>query len=312
MSNSLFDNTSTGTAVAIPFDTNTTGVLAGGGGGNYRRLSIRGSAFREIVGGQEIHVHEGRSLEVVIVAAAPVNRVYYGGTYKEGETSAPTCWSTDSKVPDPQVKGEARQSDKCQTCPQNVKGSGQGDSRACRFQQRLAVAMANNLMEREVYQLAVPAASIFGEAENNKYPLQAYGRMLQSHKTPAEAIVTELRLDPSSSTPKLTFRAVRPLDADETAIVQDLRQDPATVQAVTLTVSQMDKVQDAPVDPKPAPKQEAKAPVEKEKPAPRKAKAATPPAEEEPTPEPTVSKPANKSQGSANPDISALVAEWDD
>jgi hypothetical protein len=117
----------------------TTNTLAGGELGQ-RRVSIKGGVFREMIGSKEYRTSEERSMGVIIIKAAPsVHRTYFEGTYVEGQNASPTCWSSNSQTPDASVPEDQRQASKCMDCPQNVKGSGQGDSRACRYQQRLAV-----------------------------------------------------------------------------------------------------------------------------------------------------------------------------
>jgi hypothetical protein len=159
-----------------------------------------------------------------------------------------------------------------------------------------------------VYQLAVPSASIFGDVENGKYPLQAYGRMLHTHKTPAEAIVTEIRLDPNSSTPKLTFKPIRPLDEDERVAVEQMRASPDTLQAITLTVSQMDK--------SPEPKQAEPEPQKgmfEDKPSTTRKRAPkeTVVEKDDTVEEPKVAK--NKAAPSGKPtNVAELVNNWDD
>ena len=103
-----------------------TSALAGESLGS-RRISIKGGVFREMIGGKEYRVSEERSMNVVIVKAAPkVSRIYYAGSYSEGETVSPTCWSSDSQRPDEKVKD--KQAPTCLVCAKNIKGSGQGDS----------------------------------------------------------------------------------------------------------------------------------------------------------------------------------------
>lgn len=132
----------------------TTKALMGGGG-NSKRISIEGGVWRMMVNGKEVAQNEDRAMNVVIVAAAPkVSRIFYAGTYKKGVVAAPDCWSADGEKPDPKAKSP--QGNSCATCPQNVKGSGQGDSRACRFQQRIAVVLENDIAG-DVYQLALPS-----------------------------------------------------------------------------------------------------------------------------------------------------------
>ena len=125
------------------------------------------------------------------------------------------------------------------SCQQNIKGSGQGDSRACRFNQRIAVALENNLAG-DVYQLSLPGQSIFGTGDNGKMPLQQYAKFLGGHGIPVTAVVTEMRFDTSSATPKLTFRAVRPLSVDELAESKAQGDSADALAAVTQTVQQVD------------------------------------------------------------------------
>jgi hypothetical protein len=225
-----------------------TNALAGtGDGGNLgaRRISIKGGVFREFIGGKEYRVSEERSMNVVIVKAAPkVSRIFYSGSYVEGETVSPTCWSSDSQRPDDKVKSP--QSATCLTCPKNIKGSGQGESRACRYQQRLAVVLDNEVAKKEVYQLVLPPTSVFGDGEKGKLPLQAYARHLKNHGTPITGVVTEMRFDTASPTPKLVFKPIRPVTEEEYHIVQELKDSPEAVSAVTLTVAQTDGVKEKP------------------------------------------------------------------
>jgi len=220
----------------------TTKALMGGGSG--KRISIRGGVFRMVVGGKEVAQNDDRAMNVVIVKAAEKTaRSYYGGTYVEGQNSSPDCWSNDGITPDAKVK--SRQSSNCQNCPQNIKGSGQGDSRACRFSHRLAVVLEGN-MEGDVYQLTLPAQSIFGSGDGGKMPLQQYAKFLGGHGLPVTVVVTEMRFDTASATPKLTFRAVRPLSPEEMVVARRQGETPDALNAVTMTVTQMDGTDAAP------------------------------------------------------------------
>ena len=214
----------------------TTRALMGSGSG--KRISIRGGVFRMIDGGKEVAQNDDRSMNVVIVKAAEkTSRGYYGGTYVEGQNSQPDCWSNDGITPD--AKAKNRQAQSCQNCPQNIKGSGQGDSRACRFSHRLAVVLEGN-MDGDVYQLTLPAQSIFGTGEGSKMPLQQYAKFLGGHGLPITVVTTEMRFDTASATPKLTFRAVRPLSPEEMVIARKQGATPDAQNAVTMTVNQID------------------------------------------------------------------------
>jgi hypothetical protein len=108
---------------------------------------------------------------------------------------------------------------------------------------------------------------VFGDVEGKKMPLQAYGRHLKAYNTPAISIVTEMRFDIDSATPKLVFSPVRALEEDELAIAVKLQNHPDTIKAITMNVSQMDGVIPAPkaAVSAPTPKVEAKAVPKAEK-----------------------------------------------
>lgn len=309
--------------------------LTGGNFGTNRRISIRGGVFREVVNGKEISAFDGRALNVVVLNAAALSRTFYKGKFKEGEVTPPTCWASDCKagVPDAKVKPENKQALRCAECPQNIKGSGEGDTRACRFQQRVAIVLADEIESRAVYQLQLPATSIFGDGTKDKMPMQAYARYLQAHRTPAVAIVTEVRLDTDSSTPKLTFKPIRPLEEAELKVAIELQKHEDTLRAITFTVSEMDGVKDAVKGPSPVVVNEVAATVDdsdeiefeapKPQPEPAAPKATTrrratseaAAAPAEPVAEPTKrqSKSATPERvETANKDLKSIIAEWAD
>ena len=218
-------------------DKNASG---GGAKGGTNRLSIRGGVFRKVVNGQEVGELEGRSINVVIVKTSPVSRMFYEGQYVAGQTAAPSCWSADSSSGKPaaEVPSDTRQSTTCFDCPQNVKGSGQGQSRACRFQQRVAVMLTDaegRLRSNAVYQLSLPATSVFGD-DKKKMGLQTYARLIDAQKAPLASLITELRFDTDSSTPKLLFKPIRILDRDELSMALEAQKDEATLKLVTLSI----------------------------------------------------------------------------
>ena len=137
-----------------------------------------------------------------------------------------------------------------------------------RFQRRIAVLLENDT-QGDIYAMSIPAASIFAEGEGRKMGLQQYGRFLGSHGVDVTAVVTEMRFDTASTAPKLVFSAVRPLEEAEFATVQERKDEPAAISAVTMTVSQLDgKGESAPeAAPAPAP---APAPVAAAAPAAKK------------------------------------------
>lgn len=237
--------------------------MAGGNGAAGKRISIRGSKFRMIVDGEQVSVSKSDTMNMVILNAADIARTYYEGAFDPENLSAPTCWSVDTRAPAPEVPEENRQASRCADCPMNVKGSGQGDSRACRFSQRLAVALEGEL--ETVYQLQLPATSIFGEAKGNELGLQAYVKFLSAHNTPAIAVMTEMRFDEDATAPKLYFRPVRGLDDDELRVALEARESEEATKAITFTVAQTGGVKAEEGARDGAPKAKAEKPAEKPK-----------------------------------------------
>jgi hypothetical protein len=317
-------------------------ALAGGGSASGKRVSIKGGVFRLLAGGKEVANIEDRHLDVVIVSAAPkVSRVFYAKSYDGDNVSAPDCWSQNGDVPAPDATN--KQAKSCSECPQNIAGSGQGNSRACRYQQRMAVVLANDI-EGEVMQLALPATSIFGKAEGENRPLQEYARFLVAQNVDPGMVVTRMKFDTKSESPKLFFKPMRWLTDDEYEIAQDKGKTPEAQQAVTLTVAKQDGVVATPMPagappkaktkpvvqeeedeaPAPPPKSKAKpAPVveddedEDEAPAPAPKKSRTkPPVEEvedaKVVDEPEVRKEAKAQAPAAKGSLASMISDWDD
>lgn len=273
--------------------------LAGGAGISSKRISIKGGVFRLMADGKEITSIDDRHLDVVIVNAAPkISRTFYAGQFVEGENKAPDCWSADGEKPDASI--ESPQASDCASCPMNVKGSGQGDSKACRFSQRLAVVLANDI-GGDVMQLTLAATSIFGKEEGDKRPLQAYARYLAAQNINPETLVTRLRFDTKAAVPKLFFQPVRWLEDDEYATAIEKGQTADAKNAITMSVS---KPADKPLQLEGA-KPTAKAKV-------AKVEVET---DDESVDEPEKRKPATKPNAVPQKKASSLastVEEWDD
>ena len=281
-------------------------ALGGGGSTGGKRISIKGGVFRLIAGGKEIAAVDERYLDVVIVAAQPkVGRMYYAGKWDPtAKATPPACWSPDGDKPDAAVKEP--QASACMGCPQNVAGSGQGNSKACRFERRLAVVLANDI-EGDVLQLALPSTSIFGDAENGNHPLHAYVKALSQQNISPDMVITRIKFDTSAEHPKLFFKPQGWLSEEQYAAVQEQGKSDEATKAITLTVSQQDGVKsEASVA-----EQEEFAPAPAAKPAAaKKTKAAAEPVEE--TDEPTVRKEKAAPQQVPTNDLAALASAWGD
>lgn len=270
----------------------TTNSLSGGELGQ-RRISIKGGVFREMIGSKEYRTSDERAMNVIIIKASPKNhRTYFAGSYVEGQAAQPTCWSVDETSPAPEVPEGQRQAARCMDCPQNVKGSGQGDSRACRFSRRIAVMLEGEVDKREVYQLILPATSVFGDGDKGKLPLQAYARHLKAHGVPIAGVITEMRFDTSVPTPKLIFKPVRQITEEEFAVVREMRDSVEAEEAIKMKVSAPRAEQPVAA---PKPKKVVAEPIAEE--------------EEEPAPKKVVKKTDAPPKGNS---LDALVAGWDD
>ena len=299
----------------------TTLALAGNvnAGNGMKRVSIKGGVFRLLANGKEIASIEDRHLDVIIVKAAPkVSRIFYAGGYdKDAAASAPDCTSADGEKPDAGVKN--KQSSSCTTCPQNIAGSGNGQSRACRYQQRLAVVLANN-PDGDVLQVTLPATSIFGKEDGDKRPLQAYARYMAAQTPPVnlDAIVTRMKFDTKAESPKLFFSPTRWLTDDEyeSAVEQSKSKDAEKAVAVTPAAA------DGVVAPAPLAiegkrpmgamldEDEAEAMAEVKAAKPKKAKAVEVEVEEEP--EVRKAAPKVESVPAKKNKLADIVADWDD
>lgn len=305
----------------------TTLALAGGvGPSGIKRVSIKGGVFRLMSAGKEVAAIDERFLDVIIVKAAPkVSRIFYAGSYdKDAAAAAPDCTSADGEKPDAGVK--SKQASSCAQCPQNIAGSGTGNSRACRYQQRLAVVLANN-PEGDVLQVTLPATSIFGKEEGGKRPLQAYARYMAAQTPPVnlDTIVTRMKFDTKAESPKLVFEAARWLTDDEYVAAQDQANSSDAAKAVSATPAAMDGVAVAPLAiegkrpaPKPAVEDEEEAEVLATATNPsKKAKAKPAPVVEE---EDTAEEPEVRKAAAAKPTavpakkskLADIVSDWDD
>ena len=196
---------------AQPLNAITKSLL--GTGKTTKKISIRGNVFRLVVNGKEIATSEERSMKVVLVNVAPkVHRTFYAGMFNPNVKAGPDCWSADGERPDASI--DSPQSDACHNCEKNIAGSGTGKTKACKFGRMLAVVLENDL-NGDVFQLSLPAQSIFGDADGGKMPLNAYAQFLAGFNVNVTAVVTEMRFDTDSATPKLYFKALRPLTEEE-------------------------------------------------------------------------------------------------
>ena len=261
----LFANGASVPAYLREAEDDVTDLLAGNGG-QYKRISIKGGVWRMIVNGKEVAKNEERAMNFIVVATAANNsRTFYDKAFVDGQALRPTCSSVDGTIPDKDVQNAQAKS--CAECPQNIAGSGPNGSRACRYSRRLAVILENDMRaEADVYQLVVPAQSLFGAGENGKLPLIPYAQYLKANNVRITGVVTEARFDTNSPTPKLTFRSLRPLEEDEYYFAKEKGKTTEALNAINYDPASMDLGSKTDAPAKEAPKQVASRPAFSSKP----------------------------------------------
>lgn len=199
------------------------------------RISIKGGVFTCFEVGAEPRELQGTRLEIVVVNAAPVSRTYYPNSYDPDNPSKPSCWSSDTRNTRPDEDVPNKQSVNCLSCERNVKGSGQGMGRACRFHQRIALSLIEDgVFTEKVFQLQLPATSVFGK-DPKKMSMQAYLKHLNAHNAPLVSVVTSLSFDKTNDLPRLVFNPVRALTKEELALAVELKNHSTTQTALVLS-----------------------------------------------------------------------------
>ena len=224
----------------IGVDDETRAVAGKGSGGGTKRISIKGGVFRKYVGGKEVAAVEDRHMNVIFVKMAPdPSRTFYTGAYKEGEKVSPTCWSSNSKTPDPEVRNP--QSSSCETCQWSVKGTAQGGTgAACRLSWRTAVVLPND-PSGDVMQLVLPATSAFAKEDAGKWGFRPYCQYLANNNISAKHVVTKMQFDTKSPVPKILFSPVAAIDDSMLPVLEAQSKSQAAENAVRLNVYQADE-----------------------------------------------------------------------
>lgn len=221
-----------------------TRALTGGGTG-VKRIALGNNKFILKVNGAEISKSNNSKMEIVIVNASPnVSRTFYAKAWDpKADAAPPDCWSNDGEKPDASVKEP--QSPMCMNCSQDIAGSGQGSTKACRKNRRIAVALAADL-NGDVYQMTLQSKSIFYDAKKpgdlDHMPFDQYVRYVGSQGYNLNTLVTEMRFDEDSTVGKLFFRPVRFLEKDEWEVAKKQGETKTAKSAITMTVAQADGI----------------------------------------------------------------------
>jgi len=218
-------------------DEDTLAVASGGGRDSTKRISIRDKNFHKVVNGKEISTIEDNYMNVIIVKMAHnASRTFYEGEYEEGKPVSPTCWSTDSKIPDKEVP--TSQAKNCNICDFSVRGSGAGGmGAACKLSWRIAVVLAND-PAGDVMQMILPATSSFGKENSGKWPFRPYIQMLANNNVSAGNVITKMQFDLESFIPKLYFSPAAAVKTEDLITLKDQAKSTAAEEAIKMNVYQ--------------------------------------------------------------------------
>ena len=213
-----------------------------GGENQIKRITLGNNKFVLKVNGTEISKTNNGKLEVVIINASKhISRTFYLKAYdpKDNTGAAPDCWSNDGERPDPSARDP--QNATCMGCSQDIEGSGQGKTKACRKNRRVAVALASDL-GGDVYQMTLQSKSIFYDmkapGDLDHMPFNQYGKYVGSQGYNLNTLVTEMRFDEDSTVGKLFFRPVRFLEKAEWEQAKKMGDSPLAKSLITMTVAQ--------------------------------------------------------------------------
>jgi hypothetical protein len=228
-----------GNLVAVEGLDDDTLAVAGGASRGNKRISIKGGVFRKYAGGKEIGAIEDRHMEVIFVKMAhKASRMFFDKGYVEGQKVSPACWSSNSEVPDEDVKTPL--GPRCNDCPKSVQGSGQGGTgTACRLSWRTAVVLPKD-PSGDVMQLVLPATSSFGKEVNGKWPFRPYIQHLASHNVSAGRVITRMAFDTNSPTPKILFSPAGKVPDEDLPTIGKQAKSAVAEMAIKMNVFQMD------------------------------------------------------------------------
>lgn len=261
-----------------------------------KRIVPKNGIFRKVVGGEEMGKVKG-DLSTIIVSASPhVGRIFYTKTWSpEAEPTAPDCFSNDGRAPD--AGSASPQADRCDSCDKNIKGSGMGNSKACRYSRRIALVLEEDFgtsLEGSVYQMNLASKSLFGDgAGDNTHTFENYTKYLSNNGKSLDYVVTQISFNEDNDNQSVMFTPTRFINKAQFAVTSKVAATPEVQKMVIMTPYQADTSGRAPKLEAPAPvaaAPKAKSPIEE----PTKR-------EKKPEPKPTVKK-----------DLDSVVKAWSD
>lgn len=203
-----------------------------------KRIVPKNGIFRKEIGGKEMGKVKG-DLNVVIVNSSPkVGRIFYAKQWTpDAEPTAPDCFSNDGQTPD--AGSENPQSARCDSCQQNIKGSGMGNSKACRYSRRIAVLLEDDFgtaLEGEVYQMNLASKSLFGDSPTeNTHTFENYIKYLGNNGKSLDWYITRMSFNENNDNQSLLFTPVEHIKRNHYDVITKVGNTPAVQKMVTMT-----------------------------------------------------------------------------
>ena len=161
------------------------------------------------------------------------SRMYYPASFDPTQYTKPTCWSSDSRVPDPEVTKPLSSS--CNQCPYSVRNSVISNGTSCKISWLIAVVIKDDV-EAGVFQFVVPSNSCWQKESFGKWGLKAYVSMLATNNVNASRLITKLHLDPMVAYPKVLFSPSSAVDSEYIEPLKILGESKEALNAVQLNV----------------------------------------------------------------------------
>jgi len=227
---------------ALPDFLQTAGVsaltknLAGKTG--VKRIVPKNGIFRKMVGMEEMGKIKGNLNAIIINASPKVGRIFYAQAWTpDSEPTAPDCFSNNGQTPD--VGSTNPQAERCDSCGNNIKGSGQGTSKACRYSRRIAVTLEEDFgtsLQGEIYQMNLASKSLFGaNVGDNNFTFENYAKYLANNGKSIDYVMTTMSFNEDNDNQSILFTPTRFINKDEYAVTSKLVELPEVQKMVLMT-----------------------------------------------------------------------------
>jgi len=208
-----------------------------------KRIVPKNGIFRKTVGGEEMGKVKGNVNAVIVNASPAVGRIFYAKQWSpDAEPTAPDCFSNDGRAPD---AGSANpQADRCDSCGQNIKGSGQGNSKACRYSRRIALVLEEDFgtsLEGSVYQMNLASKSLFGESVgDNTHTFENYSKYLSNNGKSLDYVITQISFNEDNDNQSVLFTPTKYINKTQYAVTSKVANTPEVLKMVVMTPYQAD------------------------------------------------------------------------